>query len=181
MFCLVLALTIVMKEFKCRRVIFMELLPKSASCIQKKKGNYLLFVSLNWFFMMFLIWGRLGTKPCELHGWINLRSYFQGTLSLIKYRPEEVGNDILLIKGVRADLLLLYMWSHINWQNIEILSCLCLNVHSPNPSHTWHSWFLSFGPATEAINTWEGRGFRDFPPELWPVSVLMAQNPCLIC
>ena len=37
MFCLVLALTIVMKEFKCRRVIFMELLPKTASCIQKKR------------------------------------------------------------------------------------------------------------------------------------------------
>lgn len=73
------------------------------------------------------------------------------------------------------------MWSHINWQNIEMLSRLFLNVHSPKPSRTWHSWFLSFGPATEAISAWEGRGFRDFPPAQWPVSVLMAQNPCLVC
>lgn len=159
-----------------------ELLPKNASCT-KRKGRELFIVSfIELIFMMFLLWGRLCTKFVWTT-WMN-QSQFLFSRNFGSYKIpswKTAGGGILLIKGVRADLQLLYLWSHTNWQNIKILSCQFVNMYSPNASHTWHSWSLFLGPATIAVNTWQGRGFQDLPPALWPVAVLMAQRPCLTC
>lgn len=57
MSCLVLALTIVMKEFKCKRVIFLNVdggAAKGCLCQERKKGIiYISFTEL--IFMMFLL------------------------------------------------------------------------------------------------------------------------------
>lgn len=181
MFCLVLALSIVMKEFKCKRVIIQSCCQRMPHAPRKKEGNYLLFLSLNWFLCFYYEEGSVPSFVWTT--WMN-QSQFLFSRNFESYKIpswKTAGGGILLIKGVRTDLQLLYLWSHTNWQNIEMLSCQFVNMYSPNASHTWHSWSLFLGPATIAVNTWQGRGFQDLPPALWPVAVLMAQRPCLTC
>lgn len=71
MFCLVLALTIVMKEFKCNSVIFLNVdggVAKGCLMHPEKRRRLFTISFIELIFMMFLLQGRLCTKLGESYG-----------------------------------------------------------------------------------------------------------------
>lgn len=69
----------------------------------------------------------------------------------------------ILLKGVRANLLLLYLWSHMDCYNIEILSYLLENKHCPKPLPPSLSASTSLVQASTAIMPGKAVGSKTFP------------------